>query len=98
MNSISTIANSALQAFSTRQQLTAHNIANVNTDGFEASKTLILEGKNQGVSVAVVGTEDTVDISREATNLVSNSNGFKANLTVLKVADEMTRELFSIKA
>lgn len=98
MSGINNIANSALQAFTTSQQITAHNIANLNTDGFKASRAVLQENGTSGVTVSASSTEDPVDISREATNLISNTQGFKANLKVLSASDEMTKELFSIKA
>jgi flagellar basal-body rod protein FlgC len=98
MNSSINTAGSALQAYGTSAQITAHNAANLNSDGFKASRTLFQESAASGVSVSVSPTEDTVDISREATNLISDSQGFKANVNVIKTADEMTKELLSIKA
>lgn len=98
MSSIGTIAGSALQAFGTSQQITANNLANLNTDGFKASRASFQENGASGVAASALRTEDTVDISREATNLLTNVQGYKANLKVLKAADEMARELFSIKA
>lgn len=98
MSSITDIAGSALQAFSTGQQVTAHNVANLNSDNFTASKATFQENGTGGVNATVSGTQDTVDISREAVSLLSNTAGFKANLKVLKAADDMTKELLSIKA
>ena len=98
MSGIRDIAGSALQAFTTSQQTTAHNVANLNTDNFTASRATFQENGSGGVSATVSGTRDTVDISREAVNLLSNTAGFKANLNVLKAADDMTKELLSIKA
>ena len=98
MSSIGDIAGSALQAFNTSQQVTVNNVANLSTDGFKASRATFQENGNGGVSATVSGTQDTVDISREAVSLLSNTAGFKANLKVLKAADEMTKELLSIKA
>ena len=98
MNSITGITGSAWQAYATSVQTTAHNVANLNTEGFKASQTTFQENGGGGVTAAVSGTRDTVDISKEATSLISDKNSFKANLTVLKTADEMTKELLSIKA
>lgn len=98
MGGISDIAGSALQAFAVSQQVTAHNVANLNTDGFTASKATFQENGGGGVHAIVSSTQDPVDISREAVNLLSNSTGFKANLNVLKATDEMTKELLNIKA
>jgi flagellar hook protein FlgE len=98
MSNIADIASSALQAFNMSQQVSAHNVANLNTEGFKASKVTLQEDGSGGVKATVSETQDPVDISREAVNLLSNTAGFKANLKVLKAADEMTKELFSIKA
>jgi len=97
-SSISNIAGSALQAFSKSQQITAHNISNLNTDGFKASKTTFQENSGGGVSATETSTQDSVDISREAVNLLLNAAGFKANVNVLKTKDEMSKVLLSIKA
>lgn len=97
MSSTTSIASSALQAFSISQQVTANNVANLNTDGFKASRTTFQENSSSGVTSSVSSTEDAVDISREATELLSNRQGFKANLNVLRATDEMTKELLNIK-
>jgi flagellar hook protein FlgE len=98
-SSISDIAGSALQAFSKSQQATAYNISNLNTDGFKTSKATFQEnGSGGGVSATAASTQDSVDISSEAVNLLSNAEGFKANINVLKTEDEMSKVLFSIKA
>lgn len=98
MSSISNIASSALQAFSTSQQITANNIANLNTDGFKASRATFKENGASGVYASASKTEDTVDLSREVTNLISDKQVYKANIKVLQASDEMTKELLNIKA
>lgn len=98
MSNIGAISGSALQAYMTSLQTTANNVANVNTDDFKASTATFQENGGGGVHAIVSRTQDTVDISKEATNLMSDQNGFKANLSVLKTADEMTKELLNIKA
>jgi flagellar hook protein FlgE len=98
MSGITSVSASALQAFSTSQQVTAHNVANLNTDNFKASRTTFQENVTGGVTASASDTQDAVDISREATNLLTNSLGFKANLAVLKTADDMTKQLLNIKA
>lgn len=98
MSNISSISGNALLAFSTSQQVTAHNVANLNTDGFKISRVTFQENGTNGVSANVSGTEDSVDISREAIQLLSNKNGFKANLNMLKADDEIKKQLINIKA
>lgn len=48
---------SALQAFSTKIGNTAHNVANMNTDGFKKSRVLLSEQYPQGVG-AIVEQDD----------------------------------------
>lgn len=95
MNSIS---DNALQAFGAGQQVTAHNVANLNTDDFKASRVIFQENGIGGVKATVSATQDSVDISREAIALLANTKGFKANLAVVKAADDMSKELLNIKA
>lgn len=98
MSNISGIAGDALKAFSASQQITSHNVANLNTAGFTASQTIFQEQKPYGVTASALSTNDPVDISREATDLLTNVQGFKANINVIKAADEMTKDLLNIKA
>jgi len=98
------VASVTLQALHCRllakvcQQITAYNVSNLNTGGFKASKATFQENSGGGVSATVTSTQDSVDISREAVNLLSNAEGFKANVNVQKTEDEMSKVLFSIKA
>jgi len=98
MNSINSISNSALQAFSKSQQVTANNIANVNTDSFTASQTTFQEQASGGVTASLTQTQDSVEISREATNLIANSHEFKSSIKALQTANDMTKELLRLKA
>ncbi len=95
MNSIMNIASSALSAFSVQQSVSANNIANLNTDDFKASSVRISDKKNGGVSASVQQTNDSVDISQEAINMISNGNAYTANLKSIKTGDEMQNTLFS---
>jgi flagellar basal-body rod protein FlgC len=98
MASVSGISGSALSAYGIRQAVTANNLANVNTEDFKASKTVMQEQKSGGVTASVSKGNDTVEISKEATDMMITSNGFKANVATLKTAEEMTKELLKIKA
>ncbi len=98
MDNAASIAATALNAFSVRQSVTADNIANVNTPDFKASTSRSEEIKGGGVTASAVKGSDPVDISKEAADLLVNSNLFKANVSTIKTADEMTRTLLDIKA
>jgi len=94
---INAITGNALQAFATGQQVTVSNIANLNSENVKASRVTYQDNGNDGVSAAVSRTRDTVSISREAADLLATTQNFKASLKVIKVADEMTKQLLSIR-
>ena len=98
MAPVSDIAASALTAFGVRQTVTANNIANSTTPGFKAAQTVMQTNGSGGISANIVQGQDQVDISREAVDLLSSTEGYKANAKVLKTEDEMTRTLLNLKA
>jgi len=98
MNITTSIASSALNYYGTKQAVTANNVANIETADFKTSAVFAQEKASGGVNAYVVKTNDSVDISKEATNMISNSQGFKANTKTLQTQDEMTKELLNIKA
>jgi flagellar basal body rod protein FlgG len=98
MADVSGIAATALTAFGVRQGVTGNNVANLDSNGFKASSAVMQESKNGGVNAGITQGSDSVEISREAVNMLDTVNGNKANLKTLHVADEMTKELLNIMA
>ena len=96
MSNISGIASSALVAYNSRQAVTANNIANINTPDFKASDTVMKENKGGGVTANVVQGSDSVDISEEAVDMMVTSNNYSANLKVIRVADNMMKDVLNI--
>jgi flagellar hook protein FlgE len=50
-----------------------------------------------GVIPAISQGQDTVDISKEAIDMLTSATAFKANLATLRAADEMSEEALKIK-
>lgn len=98
MDSVSSIATNALAAYGVRQAVTAGNVANINTPDYKASSVVMQENKAGGVSAAVSQGSDIVEISKEATDMITTSRGYRTNLKVLQAGEEMTRALLDIKA
>lgn len=96
MNATNGIAQSGIEAYSTKMEVTANNIANVNTEEFKASRVTMKEKPNGGVEAQASQTADRVDISREAVEMLSTAAGFKANLQVLKTNSAMSQSLLDI--
>jgi flagellar hook protein FlgE len=95
MDSIASIASSALTALTVQQNVTANNVANINTQGFKSSSVQNSENQSGGVSASVSQGTDSVDISQEALNMIANSNAFTANIKSLQVDDQLQQTLFS---
>lgn len=100
MNDINSVAVSALDAGRIRFAVTANNVANMNTEGFKPSTVVQGDNKTGGVRVSAIKEQgtDEVDFSREAVEMITASEGLKANIKVLQTHDEMLKTILDIKA
>jgi flagellar hook protein FlgE len=97
------IANSGLRVTQVRQDVTANNIANVNTDRFQA-KSVVQTEQNPGVAVgAIRKTPNTnpmgfsnTDLATEMTNMMVNRDTYGADARVIKVQDRMLGEVINL--
>ena len=113
MNSVSSIALSAMSFASTRLARSAHNVANVNTNGFEASRAVAREVPNGGVAQAVQSTYtasggfargaeevlgSSTDLVSETVEQLSAVHQFKAAIKLLETDQEMMKSVLDIRA
>ena len=100
MNTTISNALSALRAFRSKFQTSAHNIANLNSENYKPYDAILKENPGGGVSADIRRNEGTysVDLSKEAIEMIIADAGFRANLKVVKEADEMERETIDILA
>ena len=98
---------SALWSLSTRQSVSANNVANTESEEFKKSRTVLEENQNGGVSAKVqqVNTPGTmvmqedgtmkelsnVDLVQEMTDMAVTKNSYKANIKAIQTADEMDK-------
>lgn len=99
MASISSIALSGMNAAQKSLKTSAHNIANMNTEGFRRQET----SQNPRTGGGVTSTVMTASAPRAAleTDVVTQlqaKNSFLANLAVFKTSDKMAGALLNIKA
>jgi len=74
----------------------AHNVANVNTQDFQATATTLqnpVEGSVQAVSST---TDFKTDLANEFTDQIVIEHGFDANAQVIKTKDEMLGSLIDL--
>lgn len=99
MTPISSIALSGMNAAQTQLNASAHNVANLNTEGFSRQEVSLTQQAEGGVS-ASVGTASRVGTSLE-TDVVTQlqaKNAFLANLAVFKTQDRMAGTLMDLQA
>ncbi len=95
---------SALKAFGKKTNVSAHNIANVNTDNFKSSRATLVEDKQGGVKVQIsraasekeqdeIQTEEKqpsdTDLAREFSQTTISQRAYEANLKTVSTHDEM---------
>lgn len=107
MSSAMSISLSGMQAASAMLNVTANNIANLNTPGFNPSRADLVELSGGGVAVTGTSFEDNpqsapntqtsnVDLPTELVNLKLSQTLYDANAMALKTADQMTGTLLNV--
>jgi flagellar hook protein FlgE len=98
IGNISSSALSALNAFGNALNVTANNIANMNTEGFKPTSAVMNEDTQGGVKVTLSQTQDAgVDIVKEMVDLMIEKNGVGANLKSLQTEDQVLKSLIDLK-
>ncbi len=101
MASISSIAQSGLQAAQQRLGASAHNVANMNTPGFRR-ESVAQEAAPGNAGVATTGVQragtEGGALEREAVEQLSATYAFAANLKTLSTQDRMLGTLLDTRA
>ena len=98
IGNITSSALSALNAFSTGLNVTANNIANMNTTGFKPSSAVINEGDYGGVKVTLSQSQNAeVDPVKEMTDMLIEKNAIQLNVKSLETEDQVYKSLIDMK-
>lgn len=105
---------SGIRAAFTMLDVSAHNTANINTDGFKKQKAILSEAPGGGVAASVERVNSSgpsyldpsgkfieasnVDYADEAVFQLSARRFMSVNIAALKTADEMQKSLLDIFA
>lgn len=104
------IAVSAITALDRKLDITANNIANVNTDEFKKSRVLFQTKDVPGVSVTISGVDtpgtmqpnglesSNVNLAEEFADLIVTQHSQTANVKVIETYEEMQKSLIDILA
>jgi flagellar hook-associated protein FlgK len=99
MNSISSIASSGMAAAQTRLQTSAHNVANLQTEGFKRQQVTQTAQNGGGVNTTLSRSEQVGPaLEADVVSQLQAKNEFLANLAVFKTANKMQGALLDEKA
>lgn len=88
------ISLSGMNAAQTHLQASAHNIANLATDGFRRQQATPASMPSGGVSVSLApAAEPGSSLETDMVGLLEAKNAFLANLAVFKTSDRMVGSL-----
>ncbi len=74
----------------------AHNVANVNTDGFNSTQTTIQNPSEGSVEAVGSATQSGTDLARELTEQIPIEKAHGANAQAVKAYDEMIGSLIDL--
>jgi flagellar hook protein FlgE len=96
---------SAMQTSMARHDVTANNVANVNTPGYEQMRVVQAETKTGGVHIAAITRDpntspdqSNTDLAQAAVDQITDKNTNAANAAVVKVKDRMLGDLLDLIA
>jgi flagellar hook protein FlgE len=105
MNISSSASVSGMQAAIVQQSVSAHDVANINTDGFGQYTAHQTDMKPAGTRVSNISRQpnsadnpSTTELATEAVEQKESLNNLKANSAVIKVQDRMMGALLDIFA
>ncbi|NPA55893.1 MAG: flagellar biosynthesis protein FlgE [Epsilonproteobacteria bacterium] len=84
----------SMQAHQTLMNINANNIANVNTQDFNASQGNI----NDNLEVSSTNTNNPTSLTKEIPNQIVIEDGFEAQTVAIKTQDEMDGSVLDLKA
>lgn len=99
MNTIASTALSGINAAQTRLDSAAHNIANVNTQGFKRQEVVQKEQVGGGVTTGLTKAEiEGAALEADMVNQLQAKNAYLINLQVFKTIDKMAGTLLDTSA
>ncbi|MGA0609433.1 flagellar basal body rod protein [Caldimonas sp. KR1-144] len=99
MQSVLAIARTGMSAAQSSLGSSAHNIANLGTNGFRREQVLQVEQAEGGVATSrYQASQPGNELERDVVGQLAAKNAFLANLAVFRTADAMAGSLLSIRA
>lgn len=89
------VNSNAMMALGNWMNTSAHNVANVNTENYNASQTTI-SNNNDAVVAQTRQTQNRTDLTKEFTDQITVEKSFEANAVSIKAKDEMIGSLLDM--
>lgn len=88
-----------------RQDIVAHNIANMATPGFRALRADSVELRGGGAAIGSITQSESggsmrsnVNLASEMANLIVNRNAYQANVTAFRAQADLVGELLDLQS
>ena len=99
MASVSSISLSGMNAAQTQLNVAAHNVANLNTEGFSRQQVALTQQTEGGVSAAVTtASQPGAALETDVVSQLQAKYAFLANLAVFKTSNKMAGALLDTDA
>jgi flagellar hook protein FlgE len=99
MSSVSAIALSGMASATTALTSSAHNVANMQTEGFRRQTVAYRDIEGGGVATQIGrAAAPGHALERDVVDQIAAKNAFLANLAVFRTSDAMTGELLDLLA
>jgi flagellar hook-associated protein FlgK len=99
LNSTASIALSGMNAAQTQLRASAHNVANLGTDGFRRQQVQQTPQAGGGVETSITRADTAgSDLVRDVVTQLAAKNAFLANLAVFKTSNRMAGALLDARA
>jgi len=85
----------AMMSMSSWMNSSANNVANVNTEGYSASRTT-MNNENNAVVAQTRQTQNGTDLAKEFTDQITIDKSFEANAQTIKAKDDMLGSLLDL--
>lgn len=85
----------AMMSLGNWMNTSAHNVANVNTENYNASQTT-MTNDNGSVVAQTRQTQNRTDLAKEFTDQITVEKSFEANAVSIKANDEMIGSLLDM--
>ncbi|MBE0492087.1 MAG: flagellar biosynthesis protein FlgE [Sulfurospirillum sp.] len=88
----------SMQAYNNWMSNNANNVANLNTQDYQATNTTMQSAGANSVVASSSKSNNATDLAKEMSEQINIQGGFEANATAIKTKDQMLGSLLDLNA